>query len=163
MIFVTVGTQLPFDRLIDAMNEIAGNLSEPVIAQSGCVYSENRFPNLDIRPMLAPVDFGRLFASARVIVGHTGIGTLLSAAQHGKPFVTVPRRSDLGEHRNDHQIATANRIGNVPGVKLVLDLDHLASVLALPLTPVQFGQNPRQDQLARRIRAFVFHEGTVAK
>lgn len=46
MIFATVGTQLPFPRLIDALEALAPDLGEEVIAQIGA--SEGTWPNLDI-------------------------------------------------------------------------------------------------------------------
>lgn len=112
MIFVTVGTQLPFTRLIDAMDEIAGRLDEEIIAQTGP--GEGNWSNLDCRKNLEPEEFGKLFSAARVIVAHAGIGTILSARSRRKPLILLPRRFSFGEHRNDHQMATAGQVKSPP-------------------------------------------------
>ena len=74
MIFVTVGTQLPFPRLIQTVDDLAEGLSEDVVAQVGPDTTPRA--HLSARPMLTPSEFDTLFRQARVIIGHAGIGTL---------------------------------------------------------------------------------------
>ena len=159
MIFVTVGTQLPFDRLIAAVNRVAADLDEPVIAQIGDANPRD-YPNLDARRLLTPAEFRNLFVEARVVVGHAGIGTLLSAYRHQKPFITMPRRGSLGEHRNDHQIATARQIADTPGVTVVETTEDLKRALAEPVTPVQLGGGVPREKLANRLRDFIFNKAS---
>lgn len=113
MIFATVGTQLPFPRLIDALDALAADLSEPVIAQ--CGPQPGSWRHLEPRPHLTPGEYETLFAQARLVVAHAGIGTILSAKRLGKPLVILPRRHALGEHRNDHQLATAREVAAQTG------------------------------------------------
>ena len=47
------------------------------------------------------------------IVAHAGMGTILTALEIGKPLLVMPRRAALGEHRNDHQLATARRFADL--------------------------------------------------
>ena len=106
MIFVTVGTQIPFDRMMRMVDEIAPELGgEEIVAQS----CDGQYRPQHFRPVrfIEPARFEQLIDQARVIVAHAGIGTILSALQRGKAIVVVPRRADLREHRNDHQMATA--------------------------------------------------------
>ena len=42
-----------------------------------------------------------------LVVAHAGMGTVITAGEHGKPIVLLPRRAPLGEHNNDHQADTA--------------------------------------------------------
>jgi len=37
------------------------------------------------------------------------MGTIISALENRKPILVMPRKSSLGEHRNDHQYSTAKR------------------------------------------------------
>jgi UDP-N-acetylglucosamine transferase subunit ALG13 len=114
LIFVTVGTQLPFPRLVDEMCRIRFELNEEIIIQSvNTTYSDAK---LTVRPFLAPVEFEKFATSTRIIVGHAGIGTLLTAKKCRVPLVVLPRKASLGEHRNDHQVATAHQISNITGV-----------------------------------------------
>jgi len=40
------------------------------------------------------------------IVAHSGTGTIIAAAQLGKPLLVMPRLARLEETRNDHQVPT---------------------------------------------------------
>jgi UDP-N-acetylglucosamine transferase subunit ALG13 len=114
MIFVTTGTQLPFPRLVSAMDDLAPRLGERIIAQIGP--DPQPYPALEIIDHLLPARFESLIAEARVIVGHAGIGTIMAARRHGKPLILMARRHDLGEHRNDHQLATLAALEGRPGL-----------------------------------------------
>ena len=128
MILVTVGMQLPFDRLIQAMDEIASQLNESVVGQTGA--STYRPRNLKGMPLLAPDEFEELFGQARVIVAHAGIGTLLNAQRLLKPIILVPRRVKFGEHRNDHQLATCAQLAGRRGIHVAWDTSELAPLLS---------------------------------
>ena len=110
MIFVTVGTQLPFDRLISTVDQWAGRTGEPVFAQVGP--SQRTFENLDTIPFLSPEEADRKFSEASVIIAHAGMGTIFTALAARKPLLVLPRQGRLGEHRNDHQMATARRLSD---------------------------------------------------
>lgn len=154
MIFATVGTQLPFPRLIDALAALAPDLGEEVIAQIGA--SEGTWPNLDIRRQLTPAEFEKIFTTARVIVAHAGIGTILSAKRWGKPLIILPRRHGLGEHRNDHQLATARQVESLPGIHVAWEAADLGPLLARPdLTPASDAPSPSHAALIARLRTFI--------
>lgn len=128
MIFVTTGTQLPFPRLIGAINDLAPELGEQVLAQIGP--DTGTYANLEIVEHMTPARFEETFAAARIVVAHAGIGTILSAKRLGKPLVLVPRRHDLGEHRNDHQLATAREVEDRPGLHVAWDIAALPALLS---------------------------------
>lgn len=141
MIFVTVGTQLPFDRLVGAMDRwAAANPTHHVIAQVG--RTRTTFKNLEVRGTIDRSEFERLYREAAVIVSHAGMGSVLSAARIGARLVVMPRRADLGEHRDDHQIQTARRLLTLglvsvawSDVELSLEVERL---LNSGLPPTQF-------------------------
>ena len=58
---------------------------------------------------LPPAECRERMLAADAIVAHAGMGTILSALELGKPLVIMPRLAAFGEHRNDHQLATAKR------------------------------------------------------
>lgn len=154
MIFATVGTQLPFPRLIDALEALAPSLDEPIVAQVGA--SEGRWPHLDARATLAPAEFEATFRRARVVVAHAGIGTILSAKKMGKPLILLPRRHALGEHRNDHQLATARQVADLPGMHVAWQAEDLAALLhQADLTRANEAQSPSHRALISRIRGFI--------
>lgn len=132
MILVTVGTQLPFDRLIKAVDEIAPSLSCKVVAQIG----EGRYHprNIEAKKFIAPVTFDKLFDATHLVVSHAGIGSVLTARRHGKPIILFPRRAAYGEHRNDHQLATISQLEGQPGIYIAHSEQDLAELMAKPLS-----------------------------
>jgi UDP-N-acetylglucosamine transferase subunit ALG13 len=136
VIFLTVGTQLPFDRLVRAVDEWAGARGRRdifgQIADPGPEgYRPRHFPFTD---HITPDEFQQRYRDARLIVAHAGMGSLITAMTFGKPILVMPRRGHLNEHRNDHQFATAERLGNRPGVAVALDDAELATKLDALLT-----------------------------
>lgn len=156
MIFVTVGTQLAFDRLIVAVDEWAGAApGREVFAQIGPTRIRPR--HIEHAQFVSPAECNERMYAAKVVVAHAGMGTILTALEIGKPLLVVPRRAALGEHRNDHQLATAKRFAELGKVRVAFDngallreLDHLDREIAQPrISP--FAPNDFVDHL----RAFI--------
>jgi len=117
MIYVTVGTQLPFDRLIKTMDEWAGaNPSAEVFAQIGP--SEIKARHITCVPFVTPDISNQKFREAELVVSHAGMGSIITALKHKKPILILPRLASLGEHRNDHQLATAKWLGVRKGINV---------------------------------------------
>lgn len=133
MIFATVGTQLPFDRLLCALDAWAATHPDVhVIAQTG--KTQTCYANLICHTYLDQAGFAELMAQASVVVAHAGMGTILSAAESGKPLILMPRRADRGEHRNDHQLATAAEMAILSNVTVIEESCDLAPALTAALT-----------------------------
>ena len=105
MIFVTVGTQLAFDRMIRTVDAWVGKSGAEVFAQIGP--GEYTPKHMRWTRTMPADECATHIRQARAIVAHAGMGSILTALQLGKPIVVMPRRGDLGEHRNDHQLVTA--------------------------------------------------------
>lgn len=130
MIFATIGTQLPFDRLIKALDLIATDLSIPIFAQIG--KSANYHPeNMDWVETVDQPTFERLVQQCTLIVSHAGIGTVLTARRYCKPILIMPRSASLGEHRNDHQMATATQLKGLKGVYVAESASDLRIILSM--------------------------------
>lgn len=154
MIFATVGTQLAFPRLMDALEALAPGFNEKIVAQTGPDHTPRT--HLDTRTSLTPAEFETLFSSARLVVGHAGIGTLLMAQRLQKSLVILPRQHALGEHRNDHQLATARQIERLPGVYVAWEADDLGPLLSRPdLAPASDAPSAGRETLVARIRGFI--------
>lgn len=108
MIFCTIGTQAPFDRFIKIIDDLAPLLNEEVIAQT--LNGKYCVKNIKTVGLLSPEEYKEIFDKARIVVAHAGVGTILSALVSNKPLIIFPRQAQLKEHRNDHQIATADQI-----------------------------------------------------
>lgn len=134
MIFVTVGGQLPFDRLVHTVDRWAMDRGrEDVFAQIGD--SANPPQHIRWERFLSPTEFQAKAREAEVIFAHAGMGSILTALEYGKPIVVMPRRAHLGEHRNDHQWATVNRLGADVGISVAADETELVAFLDAPTEP----------------------------
>ncbi|MCZ4491790.1 MAG: hypothetical protein QOH30_153 [Baekduia sp.] len=128
MIFVTVGTQLPFDRLIATVDAWAATRPDAdVFAQIGPSPLTPR--HLRHAAFVDPAECRARMAEADAVVAHAGMGTILGALELGKPLLILPRRAALGEHRNDHQVATAQRFADRRGVRVAFTESDLVGEL----------------------------------
>jgi len=154
VIFVVTGTQLPFDRLIRMLDEIAPQLDEEIVAQvNGSGYLPRHINTID---MLPPDEFDRLFISARLIVAHAGIGTIITAMQQQKPIIIFPRIAALGEHRNEHQLATAEKMKEAGWVYVANTKEELSELLQTPdLHPLCTIGGSASESLVESITDFI--------
>lgn len=128
MIFVTIGTQLPFNRLIKAVDAWAeNNPSVKIFAQIGPDASVPRF--MGHVEFVPPSQVAVLMNEAELIVSHAGMGSVLTALRYQRPILIMPRKASLGEHRNDHQMATARWLSDRPGVTVCWEEMDLAKLL----------------------------------
>jgi UDP-N-acetylglucosamine transferase subunit ALG13 len=128
MIFVTVGHQMAFDRLvrwIDLWKE--KNPEQDVFAQIGKKAYIPR--HVRSQPYLSPAEFERALDQSSAVVAHAGTGIILSALYFAKPLLVVPRLGNLGETRNDHQVATAEHFASLGLVKLATSETEFMSSL----------------------------------
>ena len=124
MIFVTVGTDAPFDRLVREIDSWAARTGrEDVFAQIGRGGWRPR--HISWAEMLEPPAFRERFAAARLIVAHAGMGTILTALHSGKAILVMPKKASLGEHRNEHQTATARHLLDLEKVAVAFDESEL--------------------------------------
>ncbi|UPK29783.1 glycosyltransferase [Bradyrhizobium sp. 195] len=128
MIFVTVGTQGQFDRLIrtiDGWADVHGRTD--VFAQTGP--SEYYAAHIRAKPFVDPAEFRQCVESASLVVAHAGMGSIITALELGKRIIVMPRRASLGEHRNDHQVATARRFAEQGRIIVAFDEQELVDKL----------------------------------
>src|SRR5690606_21176889 len=85
--------------------------------------------HIKFAPFLDPPEFRKRVTEARAIVAHAGMGSIITALELGKPIVVMPRRGDLRETRNDHQIATAKQLVDLGRVQAAYDEEQLTDLL----------------------------------
>lgn len=117
VIFAVAGTQLPFPRLMTALDNAAARRGLEVVAQTADPAFVPRA--MKAVPFMPPDEFEAHVARCAMMVAHAGMGAIIAAAGHRKPLILMPRQSGLGEHRNDHQHATARRFAGAPGLRVV--------------------------------------------
>ncbi|MDU9048758.1 MAG: glycosyltransferase [Candidatus Electrothrix sp. Rat3] len=142
IIFVTVGTQHPFDRLIKSVDFWAeNNRYTNVFAQTG--RSKYRAQFVDTFDFIPPDEFHNRFQAADFIIGHAGMGTIITAMEYGKPLLMMPRDTSRGEHTTNHQMDTVRHFAlsqyNIDiaysGTELIRKIDMLVKKPRGKLTP----------------------------
>jgi UDP-N-acetylglucosamine transferase subunit ALG13 len=127
MIFATVGTQLNFDRMLRIIDDWAEQGQAEVFCQVGP--SELNFSNCEHKKFINPIEYEELMQKCDVLVAHAGIGSILSAMKYRKPIIIFPRKASLGEHRNEHQLATAKQFQKKNGIYVAYSDKELIELL----------------------------------
>ncbi|WP_176298259.1 glycosyltransferase [Vibrio sp. 05-20-BW147] len=155
MIFCTLGTQLPFDRLLKIVDDAAVKL--PDIEFFAQIADSTYVPkNIRWEKEISESEYHSILAKSKLIIGHAGMGTIISALDYDIPLIMLPREFKLGEHRNDHQLATAKRFCTFKGITVLQPDDNLAflirSTLSNKVQPQSMkAKDSKLDELCRNI------------
>ncbi len=129
MIFVTIGSMFPFDRMIRAMDAWAeAGRGEEILAQIGDGAYEPRHMAW-VRRLDRPA-YADAIRRSRLVVAHAGVGSIVTAGELGRPIVVLPRRAHLGEHTSDHQVETVGWLRARPWVHVADDEAELGACIA---------------------------------
>jgi len=157
LIFVTVGSMLPFDRLVRSMDAWAAlHPDETVFAQIGA--SAFLPGHMGWERLLPPSEYRRCVAQAALLVSHAGMGSVITAREMGKPIIILPRLEERREVTTNHQVATAHWLRGKPGIFVASSESELAGLLGSIPRGSAHGQTaavPSSQQLIRRIRSFI--------
>lgn len=125
MIFVTVGTHhQPFERLLDALDD----LDDELVVQYGPGKAP---PNASrAQPFMTFDAMLDAFREADTIITHAGVGSILCASREGHVPLVVPRRHELEEHVDDHQVELTRALAERGSVVAVWDVNALAEIVA---------------------------------
>ena len=134
------------------MDDIAGRLLEPVVAQT---FEPVSCRNMIVEAQMDGQRYSEILLQARLIVAHAGIGTIMAAREEGIPLIIVPRQADLGEHRNDHQLGTARQMIGHEGITVVSRLDRLEGLVKQTFDPPEAFNAPALDGLVNGVRSFI--------
>ncbi len=128
MIFLTVGAQMPFDRLVRGVDAWAASRGHrDVIAQIGRTGLEPA--HLTWTTLLDPIELRHRVFESEAVITHAGMGTILTALELGRPVIVLPRRARLRETRNDHQLATARALAQAGLITVARHEEELPDLL----------------------------------
>ena len=153
MIFVTIGTQIPFDRLIEILDRIAPELDEEIYAQ--VLRGKYKPKHIKLIDFIEPDEFEKVFAQTRLIIAHAGMGTILSSMRKAKPLIIFPRIASLGEHRNEHQSATAQMIKEKNYAYVATNEEELRELLHKNLHPLKNIGEFASENLVKSLEDFI--------
>ena len=107
-LFVPLGTQkFPFGRIITALNQLVDRgkyKADEIVIQSALYPVEPKFTHFGLIPH---EDFDRYMQEADVVVTHSGVNSIISCMEMGKPLVVCPRLHEFNEHVDNHQMEIA--------------------------------------------------------
>jgi UDP-N-acetylglucosamine transferase subunit ALG13 len=126
MIFVTAGTQEPFDRLLKTIDEIAGKHQDIEFIVQG-LHSAYKPQNIEVLNFITPKEFDDYVDRCKLIISHAGMGTIITALVKEKPIIVMPRLMVYQEHRNEHQLATAKQMEKMGYINVAYDEAELLS------------------------------------
>ena len=156
MIFVTVGHQMPFDRLVRLVDQWANNHPEiSIYAQIG--ESDYRPDHIDYARLMSREEFDMKLRESDAVIAHAGTGTIIQALLEQKPMLVLPRLSRFAETRNDHQVATARHFSEQGLVDAAFDDNSFRGRLDQfrNFRPAQRVTEQASDELLARLRSFV--------
>ncbi len=147
MIFSTVGSELPFNRLTAAVDSYAlANPDEEIYAQVGKIGESDYSPQyIQFTQLLTPSQYSDYVNRSSVIVAHAGMGSIISSVTEKKPVVILPRRGHLQETRNDHQFSTAKQFENRQGIFVAWEEDQVAEQIQKAL---EFSETGNLDSVS---------------
>ncbi len=157
MIFVTVGTQLPFERLVRTVDAWAAARSPrpEVLAQVGSGRAD--YAHVRCERTLDGERYAQAIAAARLMVAHAGTGSILNALEQGVPVIVFPRDDRYGEHRDDHQKQTARQMERMGLVTVAWTEGELVAMIerevAKPASPRQ--PRKRNTELVDYLRGWL--------
>lgn len=158
VIFASVGSMLPFDRFVRAVDEWAAeHLETPVFLQIGRGAYEPK--HAEWARIVPHADYARRLRDCDLFVAHVGMGSILQALEAKKQMLLLARHQSLGEHTTDHQLHTAKRFGATPGLRIAADEEELKRLIGeLLANPLQSGDtlpNAAPAAFIERIGAFL--------
>ncbi|MEM6929930.1 MAG: glycosyltransferase [Myxococcota bacterium] len=146
MILVACGTHhQPFDRLVLAARQLARH--HRVVLQRGA--SRLAAPGCEVHDEVPPQRFATWLREARIVVLHAGSSSFLEARAFGRTPILVPRRPELGEHVDDHQIRFAESVATQARV---IEPDTLCEVVRRFVEP---RRSEPEAPLAKRFAALM--------
>jgi len=155
MIFLTVGTQFPFDRLVKAVDIACGEglVAEEIFAQIG--ESSYKPRNFEYVKSLDKNNFDSYVNKCSAIISHGGMGTISIAMDNNRPLLVMPRLAKYGEVVNDHQVDLARKFAELGHIISVASEEELSEKIKQLKT---FVPKPRSNQshlVTDRVRQFL--------
>jgi UDP-N-acetylglucosamine transferase subunit ALG13 len=127
VVFVTFGTHhQAFTRLVEALDDLPG---DELFVQHG--HSPARRNARAAVPFLGYREMLEQLRERDKVVTHAGVGSILMSLREGHTPVVVPRRSQYGEHVDDHQTALTEALAAQNLVTPLWDTARIAEAVAM--------------------------------
>lgn len=146
MILMVCGTQkFPLDRMLMEMDRLieTGAVTEEVFAQIG--YSTCEPKHYQWERFVEGEEFEKKIKNCDLLLTHSGVGTILTGKECGKPVLVYPRSAKYGEHVDDHQWQIAREFRKRDYVLICEDAPQMAQRIEecrhFPFRQLSIGEN----------------------
>jgi beta-1,4-N-acetylglucosaminyltransferase len=159
LIYIAVGTQFGFDRLVRAIDQLIGSgaIQEQVFAQIGP--GEYIPKHMQYVESLPKSEFDTMVQSCSALISHAGIGNISLALNLGKPLLVMPRLPRYGEVVNNHQVDTARKFEELGSILVAYDECQLVNKIQLLRSFVPKPRIPNRQGVIDRIHRFLQSTG----
>ena len=128
LIFIVIGTQAPFNRLLNIIKKWSeGRRDVRIIAQTAQTCKD--FGNMKCYDYIEPDIFDKIFNDADIIIGHAGMGIIIKSLVNKKKLLVFPRLLRYNEHRNEHQLHTAKIFNSLNMINVAFSEEEMYEFL----------------------------------
>ena len=155
MIFLTVGTLFPFDRLVRTVDTMVGEglVQDEIVAQIG--HGSSKPKHMQYTEVMERDTFQQYITEASSLIGHAGIGTIAMALDNKKPLLVMPRMKHYKEHVNDHQVMTAKKFEELGHVLVAYETEELPNKIKQLKSFIPEKRQAKTEAVAQRISIFL--------
>ena len=116
-------------KLFVALNRLVeqGEYKPEEIVMQSALYPVK--PNFTAFGLIPNEDFNHYMEEAEVIVTHSGVNSIISSMEMGKPLVICPRLHEYGEHVDNHQMEIATLMHDKYDVLVCTDMKDLPNLI----------------------------------
>ncbi len=142
MIFVTLGTQdKKFPRLLEAVDKL--NTDEKIVAQVGTTEFNFTKPKeqIEVYKFLTDSQFQSFMEEARVVITHSGVGTIIQGLKLHKKMIVAARLKKYKEHVNDHQLQILDKFAKEGYILPLENFDDFQKLIDTDFKPKEWVSN----------------------
>jgi len=144
---------MQFERLFIALDACVNDgLDAKIFAQTG--YTKYKPKNYPYKQFISEKEFIKRIKWADVIVCHAGAGNIISGLTQKKPLVIVPRKKELKEHTDDHQIELAKILSKEKKCITVFDEKKIGQAIKYALI-MKTSIKKEKNELEKQINLFI--------
>lgn len=158
MILMVCGTQkFQLDRMLKEMDRLieTGVVKDEVFAQIG--HSTYEPKHYQWARFVAGEEFENKIKNCDLLLTHSGVGTILTGKELGKPVLVFPRSAKYGEHVDDHQWQIAREFRQRDYVLVCEETSQMARKIEecrrFPFRQLSIGENVQTGVIRNFLRA----------
>lgn len=129
MILISLGThERPFHRLLKEIEKLIseGKIRDVIIQTGYTSYKVKGAKCFDF------IEFGKMqkyIKNCDFLITHGGVGSITDALNYGKAAIVVPRRKELNEHTDNHQLQITKEMEKIGKIIPVYDIKDLKKAI----------------------------------